>query len=86
VSLRTKSKLGPTYQSPWPLPHPLSPLRVFRIALPATIVVPLAPTSCEGEKIKTHYSGLEIWWLAVKNIGGLDSIFDDSDGAIEESH
>jgi hypothetical protein len=49
-------------------------------------VTPLVPTMCEGEKIKAHYSGLEIWRLAVENIGGLDSIFDDPDGAIEESH
>ena len=46
----------------------------------------LVPTRCEGEKLKAHYPGLKFWWLAVENIGGLDSIFGDSDGAIEESH
>lgn len=81
-----KSKIGQTNQSPWPLPHPLLPLRVFQIVSLATTLALLIATRCEGEAIKTHDSGLELWWLAVENIRGFDSVFGNSDGAIKESH
>ena len=45
-----------------------------------------SPHKVKEKKIKAHYAGLEIWGLAVENVGGLDSIFDDADGAIEKSH
>jgi hypothetical protein len=33
-----------------------------------------------------YHSGLELWWFAIENICGLDSTFDNSNGAIEKSH
>jgi hypothetical protein len=46
----------------------------------------ISPTKWGGEVIKTHYSGLELWRLAIEDIGGLDAIFGNSNGAIKEPH
>jgi hypothetical protein len=46
----------------------------------------ISPAKWGKEAIKTHYSGLELWWLAIKDIGGLDAIFDNTNGAIKETH
>ena len=81
-----KSEHGQTNPSPWPLLLLPWLLLAFQTVLPTTETALLASTRCRIGGIATHNSSLEVWRLAIKNIRRLDSVFGNSDSAIEEPH
>jgi hypothetical protein len=81
-TLRSKRK---PHQSPLlPLPPPLLPLS-FQNVWPTKQSL-FEPPNIRGNVSRTHHPGLELWRFPVKNVCRLDSIFNYSDGAIEETH
>jgi hypothetical protein len=59
---------------------PLSPLRIFRTAFPATRLAPFASTRCVKEAISAHYCNLG---FAIEDVRGLNSNFNGWEGAIK---